>query len=509
MLNSIARPFGIVLMFLYESVQNYGLSIILFALLIKIILLPFQMKSKYGMMRQQRLQPKIAELQKKHGANKQKLNEETAKMYKEEGINPASGCLWGFLPLPIMLALFQVIRQPLTTMMGVARDLLAAGPPVGAILDKLQQMNFTSTVQSYYVEISQSQFISNHFSVFAPLSQALRQINFNFLGIDLGIQPQWNFLWTTSWKDSSIWLPGLVLFIIPLLSGGSQLYASILNKKLNPVVTPDGAPGGGSMQAMLMLMPLFSIYIAFITPAALGFYWTISTIFQIVQDVLLTKMYTKKIDAEEAVKNEQRKKKEAEIEAKRIETEKKKAEGQLVERNPNTSKRKKQKSDKQDQIGKAVEWEKKHSPVDDTESEPSRVENRRFARGRAYDPDRYAGDPDAGGAEGGNSETKSRKSLPKGDTADKADGVGSADADEADETDEVDSEDADDDTDGADAAEDDAEDDAEDNAEDDAGEDIGEDVNSDDAAAPEAESHEANPTVRFDTTRFENSKDEH
>jgi len=139
---------------------------------------------------------------------------------------------------------------------------------------------------------------------------------------------------------------------------------------------------------MMMFMPLFSVYIGFITPGALGFYWTVSTAFQILQDILLTKFYSKKIEEEEALKYEERRKKEAEIEAKRIETEQKKAEG-LVERNPNTSKRKKQKSDRQGQLDKATEWQKKTAPEEEEVYEPSRVGNRRYARGRAYDPDRY------------------------------------------------------------------------------------------------------------------------
>ena len=386
MLNTIAKPFGVLLMFLYDTVQNYGVAILLFALVIKIILLPFQMKSKRGMMRQQRLQPKIAELQKKHGTNKQKINEEMAKLYKEEGVNPASGCLWGFLPLPIMLALFQVIRQPLTIMMGVAADLLEEG---GEIFNRLASMNFTTSVRDYYVQISQSQFISANFERFAGISENLRKIDFSFLGVDLGLQPQWNFLWNSDLELYGTWPAGFALFLIPFLSGGIQFAATALNKKLNPVPTPEGAAGAGSMQTMMMLMPLFSVYIAFITPGALGFYWTVSTVFQIVQDIWLTKVYTKKIDAEEAVRDEARKAKEAEIEAKRLETERKKAEG-LVERNPNTSKRKMQKSDKQEHLDKASEWQKKNAPdSDDEKYEPSRVGNRRYARGRAYDPDRY------------------------------------------------------------------------------------------------------------------------
>ena len=407
MFNSIARPFGLLLMFLYDTFQNYGVAILFFALVIKIILLPFQMKSKRGMMRQQRLQPKIAELQKRHGTNKQKINEEMQKLYKEEGVNPASGCLWGFLPLPIMLALFQVIRQPITIMMGVAADLLEEG---GAILGKLTELGFVSTVRDYYVQIQQSQFISARFEQFAGFSENLRKINFNFLGVDLGLVPQWNFLWNNDLELYGTWWVGFVLFLIPILSGAVQFLATAINRKMNPVATPEG---GGSMQMMMMLMPLFSIYIAFITPGALGFYWTVSTVFQMVQDVFLTKIYTKKIEAEEAVKNEARARKEAEIEAKRIETEKKKAEG-LVERNPNTSKRKMQKSDKQEHMDKASEWQKKNSPDDEDEKvEPSREGNRRYARGRAYDPDRYDGsDADDRHADGGYDEDDDEGAAP-------------------------------------------------------------------------------------------------
>jgi len=390
MLDAIARPFGQFLMFLYGWVGNYGFALILFAFAVKVILLPFQMKSKRGMMQQARLQPKVAELQKKHGANKTKLNEEMNKMYKEEGVNPASGCLWGFLPLPIMLALFLAIREPLTMMMGVAADLLSSVPladgNVGAIFAKLQELGFVSTVQPYYVQIDQAQFISANFSHFADLSGALRTMDFHFGILNLATQPQWNFLWTTDWSNASIWLSGLFLFLLPLLSGGAQFAATAINRKMTPSMTTDDQ--GKMTQRMMMLMPLMSIYLAYITPAALGFYWTISTVFQIAQDFWLTKRFTRILDAQDAVNNEERKKKEAEIEAKRLEAERKKAEGLVNERNPNTSKRRKQKSNKQEQLGKAAEWEKKNA-LPDEKHEPGRVDNRRYARGRAYDPDRY------------------------------------------------------------------------------------------------------------------------
>ena len=133
----IAKPFGWLLLTLNNLVGNYGVAVFLFALVVKLILLPFQMKSKKSMMRMSALQPQIAELQKRHEGNPRKLQEETSKLYKEEHVNPMSGCLWSLIPFPILLALYRAIRFPLTTMMGVSSDLLAEG---GAIANKLTEL---------------------------------------------------------------------------------------------------------------------------------------------------------------------------------------------------------------------------------------------------------------------------------------------------------------------------------------------------------------------------------
>jgi len=381
-MSTIARPFGMILMLLYELVGNYGVSIILFALIIRVILLPFQMKSKRGTMRMNRLQPKIQEIQKKHGTNKAKIQEETMKLHKEEGVSPASGCIWNFLPLPIMFALFMVINQPITIMMGVAPEYLAEG---GAIYQTLQRLGF-DFLGGRHGQIGQAMFIYNHFPEFARLGiEHLRAVNFTSFGIDLGQVPRWNFLWSPGLENQS-WLSGFVLFLIPLVSGGLQMIHTKVNQKIAPMPTAEGQ--AGQMGKMMMLMPLFSVYIGFVTPAALGLYWTIGTALMLVQDIWLTKRYTRIIDAEEAVRNAERDKKEAELEAKRIESERKKAEG-IVEHNQNTSKRKQKMTEKQEQIEKAAEWQKKHDPPEEKPDEPAREGHRRYARGRAYDPERF------------------------------------------------------------------------------------------------------------------------
>lgn len=378
MLSAIAKPFGWLLMWLYELTTNYGVAVILFAIIVKLILLPFQMKSKRSMMHTTRLQPKIKELEKKHGANKQKFNEEVQKLYKEEGVNPMSGCLWSLLPFPILIALYQAIRMPLTIMMGVASELLAEG---GAISNMLTSLGFTSNMSVAYVEIEQTKFISEHFSSFAGLSDKLRQIDYNFLGLDLGAQPQWNFLWTTNWSDPKIWGPGLILFLIPFISGAMSFLQSRITTKLS-----GNSDQQQQMTGMLLFMPLISVYIGFIMPAALGVYWIVGAVLAIIQEIWLTKRYSKVMEQADAESRERDRIKQEQLEAKRKETERLKAENKTKE-NPNTSKKKKQLSERQEQREKAAEWEKRGEPP--AAEEPGRIGDRRYARGRAYVADRY------------------------------------------------------------------------------------------------------------------------
>ena len=130
----ITVPFSWLLMTLYGMFANYGVAIILFALVVNAILTPFMGKSKASMMRQQRLQPRLNELQRRHGANQQKYNEEVQKLYREENIKPLGGCLWTLIPFPILIALYSVIRKPMSVMMGMSEEAVAA---VKATLEKL------------------------------------------------------------------------------------------------------------------------------------------------------------------------------------------------------------------------------------------------------------------------------------------------------------------------------------------------------------------------------------
>lgn len=112
MLNAISEPLGRLLFYIYGMVNSYGLSIVVFTIIVKLVLLPLTLKQTKSMKQMQELQPKIKELQKKYAKDKQKLNEKTMELYQKHNVNPAGGCLPLLIQLPILIALFQVLRQP-------------------------------------------------------------------------------------------------------------------------------------------------------------------------------------------------------------------------------------------------------------------------------------------------------------------------------------------------------------------------------------------------------------
>ena len=387
MLNAIAKPFGVLLLWLNDLVGNYGFAIFLFALVVKLILLPFQMKSKKSMMRMSSLQPQLAELQKRHEGNPRKLQEETSRLYKEEHINPMSGCLWSLIPFPILIALYQAIRYPLTVMMRVPAELLEEG---GAIAAKLNELGFSSTANAAYIQLHQSRFISEHFDAFAGLSDKLVNINYSFLGVNLGDTPKVMF-----WANGLTWA-AFGLFLIPLLSAG----LSWLQTKLAQATTPQNdnnanAQAASQMKTMNLMMPLVSLYICFAMPAAMGVYWIFTSVLAIAQDLILNKVYGKQIAAESAEREARQKAREAEIERKRQETERLKAEGKTQE-NENTSKKKqqaRQKAELEELKAAAIREERAAKRaalgIEEEKIPDSQVGNRRYARGRAYVADRY------------------------------------------------------------------------------------------------------------------------
>ena len=395
----ITVPFSWLLMSLYDLFQNYGLAIILFAFVVNLILTPFMGKSKAAMMRQQRLQPRINELQRRHAGNQQKLNEEMQKLYREENINPMSGCLWNLIPFPILIALYSVIRKPMSVMMGLGDEVVAT---VQSVLEKMGafSMDALSKQQAAYSEIFLTQAAHENLDAVLAVAPEFQDISYSFLGLNLGVVPEYR-IWTFDFSNKETLLPALGLFLIPFISA----FLSWASMKISMART--GTPAGNEQQqaqtesmnkSMQLMMPMMSIWICFIMPAAMGIYWIANSVFGMVRDWILTSYYTKKFmvdDVEWLEREKAREAEEAEYERKKVEAERRRAAG-LIEDNKNTSKNKKKAIEKQkreEMKAAAIAAEKaerrERLGVQEAEVPASQVGNRRYARGRAYDPDRF------------------------------------------------------------------------------------------------------------------------
>ena len=385
---TITKPFAWLMVKLYELTGNYGVAVILFALAVNLILTPFMAKSKKSMMRSTRLQPRIQELQKRHEGNPQKLNQEMQNLYREEGVNPMSGCLWSLIPFPILIALYSVIRQPLSKMMHLSAE------AVTSLTEWVtNNAGFVASSKSAYTEIEVMNSIHQNWdavtAALGDFSGKLMNLDYSFLGLNLGQQPSFKF-WAFDWSNKAIWLPALGLFLIPIISA----FLSWLSMKISTMTTPQvDKQQAQTNKSMMLVMPLVSLWICFTMPAALGVYWILNSVCGIVRDVVLTKIYTKQLDLADL--NRADRQKELEIERRREETERMRAAGETT-KNPNTSKKKIQANQKQqdDERKAALEREERAAKrerlgIKETEQPASQVGNRRYARGRAYAPDRF------------------------------------------------------------------------------------------------------------------------
>ena len=375
----ICVPFAWLVRLFYNLTNSYGVALILFTLVIKLIMLPFQMKSKKSMMRMSRVSGQMQELQKRYAKNQAKLQEEMQKLYEEEGVNPMSGCLWSLIPFPILIALYSIIRQPITHFMMLSKDVLqtvvqsaadagvnltnivmmdkATGTP--ALKDGLYQL--ASYGQINLVKAVQEMGLSTPEGWF--------DMNYNFLGLDLTATP-WEYVksFTFTWA-----VIGVIL--IPILAGLSQFVFSKLTMKTQPQAD---AAGGASMKSMMYMMPLLSVYIAFIMPAALGVYWIAQSVFSLIQEAILNKTFSAKLSEEE----------EARFQARQADRQRRMEEARVQEQQRKQEEQKKKTLREKQQAAQAAKAVKAAKAATST-TEAGRVGDRPYARGRAYKADRY------------------------------------------------------------------------------------------------------------------------
>ena len=403
----IKVPFGYLMDWLYQFTHNYGLALILFAVLVKIILFPVQAKSKKSMMKMSRLTPKMQAIQAKYAGDQQKQNEAVQALYREEGVGLGGGCLWSFIPLLILIPLYAVVREPITYMLHETAD-------VGAQIVEIVKAGVPEAFSknAYYDQMVAARYIPEFVDAIKTAvptitEKTLQGINFDFLGVDMGAIPTIN-VFSDAWSWDWAHIGGA---LIPLLSAGSQVLMMQISQKMNnSVITnekgvqdKEAAKNSQSAQTgkiMMYTMPVMMLWIGFTVPVVLSLYWMVQGLVSVVQDVYLTKHYRKIYDAEDALKLEKA------MEEERLEAERERDRAERRAANPegqtqNTSKKKIQKQLREQEAAEkaanAKEYAAKKGIVEEVSEEAScmsGIPSRPYCKGRNYDPNRYSNQED-------------------------------------------------------------------------------------------------------------------
>ncbi len=253
--NIINIPLAWVLRFIASAFNgNFAASVFVFTLLINLAFIPLTIKSQKSAVQQTRIKPKLDEIKKKYGDDKQKYSAAMQQLYQEENVSMSGGCLPMIFRLIIMMSIYWLIMQPITYLMGVdvsviesAREALDLGNNARNI-----ELTILSAVESG--KISSPQIL-----------EGLKTVNINFFGINLTETPEFSFNIFGDFK--LIWLMPLLAFVAQILS---SVFSMAMQKKNNP-----DAP---SMAGMMFTMPLISLFIGFSLPGGVTFYWACSSL---------------------------------------------------------------------------------------------------------------------------------------------------------------------------------------------------------------------------------------
>ena len=298
MFQFFANIFGYVLNFIYEFVNNYGLAMIIFTIVIKLVMLPLSIKQQKTLKKNMKLQEKMKVIQFKYKNDPEKLNKEMMKLYKDENMSPFSGCLSAILQIILLFSMFYMVRSPLTYMKKVDTDTL------NSYAEQLQQDG--KSVSAAYPEID----IIREYDYLQEKNKDDEKIkelslNMNFLGLDLSKIPQQNL---TDWT----------VYIIPIL----YIFSSFISMKLTTAmqnkdkkqdniidVTENNGtkenseekglikkedeeydPMAQTNKMMSWMMPIMSVSVSLVAPLGLALYWFVSNILMILERIVLNKL---------------------------------------------------------------------------------------------------------------------------------------------------------------------------------------------------------------------------
>ncbi len=278
MFKFFANVFGYALNFIYGIVGNYGIAIILFTILLKLIMLPISIRQQKTMKKSAKIQGQVKEIQDKYKNDPTRMNQEVMDLYKKENMSPFSGCLSSILQIILVISMFYLVSRPLTYMKHVEPEL----------------------IEQYAQELQEAEGNNNYQEIgIIRLKSAEDEkvnINMNFLGLNLSSVPSQNY---SDWK----------VFIIPVLYVATSFLSTRMTTNMNKIKKKEEKTKGDENSKdlvkkeeenidmmeemnknMMIMMPLMTVSIALIAPLGLALYWLINNIFMLGERFIINKV---------------------------------------------------------------------------------------------------------------------------------------------------------------------------------------------------------------------------
>lgn len=307
----ISDIFGYILNFLYNILNNYGIAIIIFSVLLRIVLIPITMKQQKAMKKSAEMQEKMKEIQNKYKNNPEKLNQETIELYKREKLSPFSGCFSAILQLLIILSVFWLVSQPLTYMKKVDKQVIEDYKTKIIEENNGQRVTYPeigiiSKIENEYQEINKQladENIENKEELKSKKEEYEKmRINMDFLSLDLSKVPTQNL---NDWKVYIIPILYVITSFISIRITTNTQKQQMKKKTEEALKEKDNNDDmldsiGQMNNSMQYMMPIMSISIAAIAPLGLALYWLVSNILMIIERLVINKYMESKEEEEDA-----------------------------------------------------------------------------------------------------------------------------------------------------------------------------------------------------------------
>ncbi|MBQ2889477.1 MAG: YidC/Oxa1 family membrane protein insertase [Clostridia bacterium] len=274
----LAEPLAFLTRLIYNLIENYGITLIIVTILIRVLTIPLTVMSQKSTAKTQLIQPELQKLQQKYKNDKEKLSIEMQKLYKKHDVNPMGGCLPLIVQMFVLFGFIRVVYDPLRYILQLSVDQI----------DKIKEA-VGATVTTYQVTLCGMEGVSEQI-----IALGKKPINFDFLGIDL----------TRMVKGNET---DLLVWIFPVLAVLATIWSAQISKKQMQTANNGANEQAQSMSnSMMTIMPIMTAFFTYTMPIGMSLYWFVSTVAQIIQQAVITKVVNKELENKSSERKDKR-----------------------------------------------------------------------------------------------------------------------------------------------------------------------------------------------------------